>query len=98
MRGPILQGQTGKTRTAAKIEDILVRRRGERACGRQRVTRQNDAAHLFGSAQGGEVHVLIPAGEQVETHADEGKQGVIQVGEGDEGRKQFAQDGGFHSE
>ncbi len=98
LRGPILDGQAGKAGAAAEVEDVLLGVAGEeRAGGEERLAEMADD-HLLGGAQGGEVHALVPAGEQVEVDADGGQQRVIEFGGGDEGREQVSQGGGFHGE
>ena len=95
---PILDGQAGESGAAAEIEERFCWIPGKRAGGRQRATRQSGGDHLFGRAQGGEVHALVPAGEQLEMDDDGGEQSVVELGGRDEGRKQIAQGGGFHGE
>jgi len=82
---PILERQAGKAGSAAEVEDVRAGVAGEeRAGGEERLAEVTDD-HLLGRAQGGEIHALIPAGEQIEMDGDGGQQGVIEFGGGTKG-------------
>ena len=95
---PILDGQAGKAGAAAEIEELVLGiARAEVAGGEERLA-EVALDHSLGSAQGGEVHALVPAGEQREMDVDGGEQSVVEFGGRDEGCEQSAQGGGFHGE
>ena len=95
---PVLHRQAGKAGATAEIEDFLLRVAGEELAGGEERLAEMTEHHLLGCAQGGEIHALIPADEQIEMDADGGEQGVIEFGGGDKRREQVAQGRGFHAQ
>jgi hypothetical protein len=83
--GPILYGKSRETGTAANVEDVLHRVSGEELAGGEKRFAKVAGDHLLRGAQGCEIHVLVPAEQQVKMSLNGGDEWVIEIAGGNEG-------------
>jgi len=84
---PVLHRQSGKSGTAAKVEDIFDGIAGEKMAGSKERLSEMTHHDLLRRAHGSKVHPGIPADEQVEVNVDRGKDGFVQLSGGDKRRE-----------
>jgi len=96
LRSPIPHGKARESGAGAEVEDVKGGIAGKKLAGGEKGLAEVARDHLLGRAQGGEIHVLVPAKKEVEMSLDGREQEGVEFGGGNEGGEKFAEGGGFH--